>query len=104
MEIQRLNALLNTQSPAGIGEAKAQQATAPQNGPSFGDILSQAINSLEQSQIAADKAAQALAAGETTDFADVMIKSEKASLNLGLAVQVRNKLLEAYQEIMRMPL
>lgn len=104
MEIQRLNALLNTQSPARVTDTKAQQAATPQNGPSFGDVLTQAINSLEQSQITADQAAQALATGETTDFADVMIKSEKASLNLGLAVQVRNKLLEAYQEIMRMPL
>lgn len=69
----------------------------------FGDFLRLALAKVEQSQTDASRAAQQLATGEIKDVAEVMIASEKASLSLQLTIQVRNKLLEAYQEIMRMP-
>ena len=42
------------------------------------------------------------ATGQATDLHDVMIKTEQANLTFQLGVQVRNKLVDAYQEIMRM--
>ncbi len=69
---------------------------------SFAETLAQAVRSLDAIQKhAADQAAQ-LAAGEPVELHDVMIAQEWASVSLELAVQVRNKLVEAYQEIMRM--
>ena len=53
-------------------------------------------------QQAADDGAAKLAAGESVDLHQVMINMESANLSFGLALQVRNKLLDAYQEVMRM--
>lgn len=70
---------------------------------SFGQFLSEALQSVESAQVQADQAAQKLATGEIRDVAEVTIASEKATLALQLTVQVRNRVIEAYQEMMRMP-
>ncbi len=101
MDIQRLSALLQTDL---LQPEPTKSAAAPPDGPSFTDVLQQALGQVEQDQAAANEAAVKLATGEITDVAQVMIASERANLSLNLALQVRNKLLEAYQEIMRMPL
>lgn len=101
MNIQRLEAMLATAEAPFKATPSAQPAPS---GPSFGDVLTQAINTVEQDQINAREMSRKLVTGEVKDVAEVMIASERASLSLGLALQVRNKLLEAYQEIMRMPL
>ncbi|MGB3261796.1 flagellar hook-basal body complex protein FliE, partial [Paenisporosarcina sp.] len=51
-----------------------------------------------------DKLTNQLVTGEVKDIHEVMIASQKASLSLQLTVQVRNKVVEAYQEVMRMQL
>lgn len=73
-------------------------------GPSFTDVLRKAVTQVEQDQVRASDAAVRLASGQVQDIAEVMIASERANLTLGMALQVRNKVLEAYQEIMRTPL
>ena len=69
---------------------------------SFSTLLSQAVQDLNQAQTIADDGAAKLAAGEPVDLHNVMIGMESANLSFGMALQVRNKLLEAYQEVMRM--
>jgi flagellar hook-basal body complex protein FliE len=69
---------------------------------SFGEALSDAVRALNQIQREADTQAAGLATGETVELHDVMLAQERAALGLELAVQVRNKLVEAYQEVMRM--
>ena len=78
--------------------------TAPvQNiGDKFATALSSSIAEVNQAQVSADKAAQQIAAGETKNLHETMIKLEEADISLRLMVQVRNKAVEAYQEIMRM--
>ena len=68
----------------------------------FGKALADAIESLNRLQEEADAQSLQLAAGEPVDLHDVMLAQERASLALDLAVQVRNKLVESYHEIMRM--
>jgi flagellar hook-basal body complex protein FliE len=68
----------------------------------FGNSLSQAVQSLDQLQKQADVRTMQVAAGEQVDLHDVMIAQDRASLGLQVALQVRNKLVEAYQDIMRM--
>ena len=65
----------------------------------FGKAIGNGLNSTNESMRAAEKAQQAFAMGENVSVHDVMIASEKASLNLGLTMQLRNKLLSAYSEI-----
>lgn len=102
MNVQRLNALLSAESLT--PQTKPAAEPAPSQGPSFSDVLSNAMATVEKDQVNAAEAVTKLATGEITDVAQVMIASERANLSLGLAIQVRNKLLEAYQDIMRMPL
>lgn len=71
-------------------------------GASFADTLNQAIGQVNQLQKSADKASADLATGRTDNVADVMIASEKADIALRLMMQVRNKVIDAYQEIMKM--
>jgi flagellar hook-basal body complex protein FliE len=69
----------------------------------FGDALSQALSGVNDLQVRAEDAASALARGEHVDMTHALVTIEKANITFQFAMQVRNKLLEAYQEIMRMP-
>lgn len=69
---------------------------------SFGDTMMQAINSVNRLQNEADGDIQALATGEKRDLHQTMISLEKAGISFQLMMQVRNKIVAAYQEIMRM--
>ena len=69
---------------------------------SFGDTMLQAINSVNRLQKEADDDIQALATGEKRDLHQTMISLEKAGISFQLMMQVRNKIVAAYQEIMRM--
>ena len=69
---------------------------------SFSTLLNQALQDVNQLHQTADADAQKLVAGEPVDIHQVMIGMEKANVAFGLTLQVRNKLVEAYQEIMRM--
>jgi flagellar hook-basal body complex protein FliE len=77
-------------------------APAANAGGGFGQALTNAISSLSDSQNAADDASVRMAAGDPIDLHEVMLARETASLHFQLAVQVRNKLVEAYQDVMRM--
>lgn len=72
------------------------------NSTDFSKMLSDAIRNVNSLQKDADTAAAKLALGEVDDVHQVMIATEQAKLALQLTVQVRNKLVEAYQEISRM--
>jgi flagellar hook-basal body complex protein FliE len=66
---------------------------------SFSNSLNNGLSSVDGAVKASNKAQEAFAAGENISVHDVMIASEKASLSLGLAMQLRNKLLNIYSEI-----
>ena len=69
---------------------------------SFADTLNDAIQNVNELQKGSDKAMQNLATGRTDNVAEVMITAEKADIALKLMVQVRNKIIDAYQDIMKM--
>jgi flagellar hook-basal body complex protein FliE len=69
---------------------------------SFADALKQSIEQINQSQIESDKMTEALARGKNVELHNVMISAQKASVTMSLAVEGRNKAIEAYQEMMRM--
>ncbi len=68
----------------------------------FAEALKSSLTEVNQAQVGADRAAEQIAAGETKNLHETMIKLEEADISLRLMVQVRNKAVEAYQEIMRM--
>ena len=68
----------------------------------FGRILKESIEEVNRLQGEADKAIEDLATGETKNIHETMIAMEKAEVSFKLMLQVRNKILDAYQEVMRM--
>lgn len=94
-----------------VGALQLVQNTLPNhrqtettNGQSFADYLQNALNQVNQDQLNAEALTKALATGEVEDLHQVMIASQQAMLSLQLTIQIRNKVVEAYQEIMRMQL
>ena len=69
---------------------------------SFGQYMLDALSETNNLQHKADAMNAALAAGEVDDISQVVIAGQKAEIALQLTVQVRNKALSAYQELMRM--
>ena len=82
--------------------AKDSQEAKPSGG-GFADQLSKAIGSVNDLQAQAGQAQDAFLAGEPVELHDVMIKAEEAGLAMDLLLEVRNRLVEGYKEIMRMP-
>ena len=68
----------------------------------FSTFLKDSINKVNDAQIESDKVTEKMIMGENVDLHTVMITSQKASILLDTTIQVRNKAVEAYQEIMRM--
>lgn len=68
----------------------------------FGDILTRAIDDVNSAQVDSQKMGQLLAIGEIDNLHDVQIAGQKAELTLNLMVEVRNKIVDAYNEIQRM--
>jgi len=91
-------------SGTGLGQAfpalaKNQPAAATEG---FGKVIGQLVDSVNNSQLSADRAIQNLVSGESQGLHEVMIAMEKSSISMQFLTQVRNKAVEAYQEVMRM--
>jgi flagellar hook-basal body complex protein FliE len=71
---------------------------------SFGDLLSEKIQQVDHLQASADQASSDFATGKSRNLHETILAMEMADTSLRLLVTVRNKALEAYQEIMRMPI
>lgn len=71
-------------------------------GNKFADFMKNSLSEVNAAQLNADRASEQIAAGETKNLHEAMIKLEEADISLRLMVQIRNKAVEAYQEIMRM--
>ena len=78
------------------------KTNSPADGKSFADTLKDAVGQVNTLQKESDKKMQELATGKTNNIPDVMIAAEKADIALRLMMQVRNKVIDAYQEIMKM--
>jgi flagellar hook-basal body complex protein FliE len=93
-DVSGAGSLLNTP-----GTANAVQGAEES---SFKDILSDAINQTEEAQAANDLSSEAILTGTQDSLHTAMIDAQKAELTLQLTVQIRNKILDSYNEIMRM--
>ncbi len=70
----------------------------------FGQLMNQAINNVNELQNTSTAMAKSYEQGQAgVDITDVMIASQKASVSFQAMVQVRNKLVEAYRDVMNMP-
>lgn len=68
----------------------------------FGEMLTKAIEETNAAQLKADKATNDLVTGRADNIHEVMLSMEEADISMRMLVQMRNKVVDAYQEIMRM--
>ena len=85
-----------------IGPDAAQKQNQNQNSMSFGNMLAQSLEEVNRLHMAADEAVEKLAAGKQKNIHETMIALEKADVAFQLLMQVRNKIIAAYETIMRM--
>lgn len=71
---------------------------------SFDSFFKESLEKVNDKQVIADKLTKGFVSGEDVDINDVMLAGEEAKISLQLAVQIRNKVVEAVQELTRMQL
>ena len=101
MAIDSIAAKVITRASA-AGSMAAPLGSASAGGEGFGASLERLVEGVNQTNVAANAAVDGMLAG-TTDVHEAMIALQRADHTLQFSVQVRNKLMNAYQEIMRMP-
>jgi len=96
-EINNINFLL----PNKLDTTNANKAEKPEASVDFSTMLKDALKDVNDAQLTADDAVQKVLNGETKDIHSTMIALQKADVSLKMMLEVRNKIMEAYQEVMR---
>jgi flagellar hook-basal body complex protein FliE len=106
MSVNAIEALGFTPSVAPVMPTgtEAVNSTSKTSGADFGDMLVQGLDNLEAVQDKSDKLAVQAATGDLDDIHDYTIAATEASVTAQLTVAVRNRAMEAFNEIMRMPI
>lgn len=100
MSTDAIGALMrHDEVPGSVPVPRAQEAG---NGVPFGQLVSEGLQGVNRQLMVSQADLQQLALGEAPNLHEVMIRLEESRISLQLAMQVRNRLLEAYQEVMRM--
>lgn len=86
-----------------VGASRISRSTSLE-GPSFVDYLSAQVQQVNHKIVAADQRVADVATGKSHNLHEMMVALNKADLSLKMLTQVRNKAVEAYQELMRMSL
>jgi len=103
MSDMNVNQVLAQMRSMSIDAANKPQETG--NNVDFSALLKQSINGVNETQKTAGKMAQQFELGESdVSLAEVMISAQKANVSFQAMVQVRNKLVDAYKEVMNMPM
>jgi flagellar hook-basal body complex protein FliE len=69
---------------------------------SFGKILQESMTNLDKNITSTQESLENIISGKSDDFHSYIVQSEKTAVNLQMTLQVRNKIVDAYNEIMRM--
>ena len=77
-------------------------APEPTKSDGFGEMITRTIEEVSAAEATADRIAMGVASGQDENIHELLIASSKATLGVQLLTQVRNRAVEAYQEIMRM--
>ncbi len=91
------------QAPSAAGLSGASSAAGASGGAAFQSAFDDAINKVEQFGQNAATSVNNFLSGEGEELHDVALKTQEAELSFDLFMQVRNKIVSAYQEVMKMP-
>jgi flagellar hook-basal body complex protein FliE len=105
IDTRNLESMLSELRAVGaVAQGKPASAAQTAGGPEFGQALKAAIDQVNAAQQQAQQMTQDFAGGQSNvNLQDVMINLQKANLSFQQMVQVRNKLVSAYQDVMNMP-
>lgn len=95
LTLSRLQPILPQMNPA-------KSEPSPSSSPSFGDVVKSSLMDVNRQMLEADQAIDDLATGKNQDIHQTMISMQKAEISFELVMQIRNKLIAAYDEIRRM--
>jgi flagellar hook-basal body complex protein FliE len=98
-DLEKLSPGVDLTSPAA---ASTSAASSPSGAASFSNVLGGFIQEVSDKQAAAGEAVSGLLSGKNVSLHQTMIAMEEASVSFQLMVEVRNRLLDSYQELMRM--
>ena len=96
--IQGINAIAPVGQISGIVKPEGPSA----GGKEFGDLFQDAIGTVEQYRVHAEDSANRFMAGESEEIHQVILAGQRAEIAFETFLQVRNKAVQAYQEVMRM--
>lgn len=85
-----------------LNPTQASSSAKQTEGASFSDILTSALQDAQTQGAKSDEQTLSLLSGDITDLHTATIQAQKAELTLNLAIQIRNKVVDAYNEVMRM--
>lgn len=88
----------------GLSDLAGPSGPGASGGASFGSILNSAVSEVERVRTAAHQGTEDLLIHGKGDIHEVALMSQRAELSMELFQQVRNKLVQTYQEVMRMPM
>lgn len=94
--------LMGGAGPSRLAETRGGSELQSQGDKSFADVLGRSVEKVNEMQAEANTAISELIAGRTKNIHETMLTIERADTSLKLMMQVRNKILDAYREIMRM--
>jgi flagellar hook-basal body complex protein FliE len=102
-KIDRMVAMLHAHADIAAGRSASPSAENPVETQGFGSILKTSLNQVNQAQLSAEKIAKDFEVGTpNVNLGDVMVSIQKANINFQGAVQVRNRLVAAYNDMMNM--
>ena len=101
--LERNQALARAGAANGAGSVDATGGAGAAKPTSFADTLQDALKNVNETQTQSSALSESFERGETVDIAKVMLARQQASVGFEATLQVRNKLLSAYKDIMSMP-
>lgn len=104
LNAQKVVPEIDLEKPMTIQGTQGSQATQATGGGSFDNVLGRLVQDVNSKQVEAANTVKEMMAGGKVSLHQAMISMQEANVSFQLMVEVRNKLLESYQEIMRMQL
>jgi flagellar hook-basal body complex protein FliE len=104
MSINPTDFNIQLNKPGEVLGDKKKTLNNSEGGGTFGDLVKNAINSVNDAQTDANQKVTDFVSGKTDNVHEVMIAMEKAQLSFQLMTEVRNRLVDTYKELSRMPI
>jgi len=101
--MNQINSIGPLQQPQETGNIRRSEP-GKTAGPSFKDTLQSFMKDVNEMQQKADESIEKMAAGEITDVHQVMSTVQEANVAFNMMMEIRNKVMDAYQEVMRLRL